>query len=192
MRFLFLILFLAGVIPLQAQEVVVIDEETGKPLPYVAIYNRDKTKSTFTAGQGKADLTKFTAGEVIIFKHVSHREHVTTKKQVLAAGAKVFLVIDDNNLQEIVLSVSRFNSKSREVPQKLVSVKPADIAFTNPQTSADMLQRTGKVYVQKSQMGGGSPMIRGFANKPPAPHGRWSAYEQCDLQEWECAKRDLH
>ncbi len=140
-----------------------IDEETGKPLPYVAIYNRDKTKSTFTAGQGRADLTKFAPGEVIIFKHVSHREHVTTKKQILAAGAKVYLIIDDNNLQEIVLSVSRFNSRSRDVPQKLVSIKPEDIAFTNPQTSADMLQRTGKVYVQKSQMGGGSPMIRGFA-----------------------------
>ena len=117
-----------------------IEEETGYPLPYVAIYNKDKSKSTFTAGQGKADLSKFSSGEVIIFKHISHREHVTTKARILAAGGKVFLVIDDNDLQEIVLSVSRFNSKSREVPQKLVSIKPADIAFTNPQTSADMLQ----------------------------------------------------
>jgi hemoglobin/transferrin/lactoferrin receptor protein len=163
MRFLLLILFLVGSLPLSAQEVTVVEEETGIPLPYVAIYNKDKSKSTFTAGQGRADLSKFSSGEVIIFKHISHREHVTTKAQILAAGGKVFLIIDDNNLQEIVLSVSRFNSKSREVPQKLVSIKPADIAFTNPQTSADMLQRTGKVYVQKSQMGGGSPMIRGFS-----------------------------
>lgn len=37
------------------------------------------------------------------------------------------------------------------------------IAFYAPQTSADLLQQTGKVYVQKSQLGGGSPMIRGFA-----------------------------
>ncbi|HSI70373.1 MAG TPA: TonB-dependent receptor plug domain-containing protein, partial [Gillisia sp.] len=163
MRFLLLILFLLGGIPISAQEVTVLEEESRLPLPYVAIYNKDKTKSTFTAGQGRADLSKFSSGEVIIFKHVSHREHVTTKAQILAAGGRVLLVIDDTSLQEIVLSVSRFNSKSREVPQKLVSIKPADIAFNNPQTSADMLQRTGKVFVQKSQMGGGSPMIRGFS-----------------------------
>ncbi|MEO0526875.1 MAG: TonB-dependent receptor, partial [Bacteroidota bacterium] len=37
------------------------------------------------------------------------------------------------------------------------------IEFTNPQTSADLLQNSGKVFVQKSQLGGGSPLIRGFA-----------------------------
>ena len=36
----------------------------------------------------------------------------------------------------------------------------------NPQTTADMLAYTNEVFIQKSQLGGGSPMIRGFsANK---------------------------
>ena len=29
-----------------------------------------------------------------------------------------------------------------------------------PQTAADMLGKTGEVFIQKSQQGGGSPMIR--------------------------------
>jgi hemoglobin/transferrin/lactoferrin receptor protein len=33
----------------------------------------------------------------------------------------------------------------------------------NPQTSADLLANSGHVFVQKSQLGGGSPMIRGFS-----------------------------
>ncbi len=33
----------------------------------------------------------------------------------------------------------------------------------NPQTAADLLNISGDVFVQKSQQGGGSPMIRGFA-----------------------------
>ena len=33
----------------------------------------------------------------------------------------------------------------------------------NPQTAADLLGFSGKVFIQKSQQGGGSPMIRGFA-----------------------------
>ena len=37
------------------------------------------------------------------------------------------------------------------------------IEFTNPMTSADLLERGGYVYIQKSQLGGGSPMIRGLS-----------------------------
>ena len=33
----------------------------------------------------------------------------------------------------------------------------------NPQTAADLLGLTGEIFVQKSQYGGGSPMIRGFS-----------------------------
>ncbi len=149
--------------PLIAQEVLVLDRGTNIPLPYVAIYNEDKSKNTFTASQGKADLTKFSQGETIIFKHISHHEFITTKADIIASGGKVFLRVDESDLQEVVLSVSRFKQKKQEVPQKTISIRPEEIAFSNPQTSADLLQSTGKVYVQKSQLGGGSPMIRGFA-----------------------------
>jgi len=33
----------------------------------------------------------------------------------------------------------------------------------NPGTAADLLNQSGEVYIQKSQLGGGSPMIRGFS-----------------------------
>ena len=38
-----------------------------------------------------------------------------------------------------------------------------DARLRNPQTTADLLGQIGSVFIQKSQMGGGSPMIRGFA-----------------------------
>jgi hemoglobin/transferrin/lactoferrin receptor protein len=44
-----------------------------------------------------------------------------------------------------------------------VAITPREVAFQNPQTAADLLTISGKVYLQKSQQGGGSPMIRGFA-----------------------------
>ena len=37
------------------------------------------------------------------------------------------------------------------------------ITHYQPQTTADLLGTGSGVYIQKSQMGGGSPMIRGFA-----------------------------
>ena len=66
-------------------------------------------------------------------------------------------------LGEIVISVNKWEQKLNEVPNKIVKVNKFDILRNNPQTAADLLSQTGAVFVQKSQLGGGSPMIRGFA-----------------------------
>ncbi len=44
----------------------------------------------------------------------------------------------------------------------IFTISSERIAETNPQTSADLLTADGRLTVQKSQMGGGSPSIRGF------------------------------
>ena len=67
------------------------------------------------------------------------------------------------NLSEITISANKWEQESIEVPNKIVSITAKEIRFENPQTSADLLGRTNEIFVQKSQLGGGSPMIRGFA-----------------------------
>lgn len=64
---------------------------------------------------------------------------------------------------EVVVSANKWEQKLNEVPNKIVKISRKEIAFNNPQTAADMLAHTGAVFVQKSQLAGGSPMIRGFA-----------------------------
>ena len=66
-------------------------------------------------------------------------------------------------LGEIVISVNKWEQKLNEVPNKIVKINKFDILRNNPQTTAELLSQTGAVFVQKSQLGGGSPMIRGFA-----------------------------
>lgn len=73
----------------------------------------------------------------------------TTKKQV--------------SLTEVVLSVNKWEQKLNEVPNKITKISKTEILRNNPQTAADLLGQTGTVFIQKSQLGGGSPMIRGFA-----------------------------
>jgi len=63
----------------------------------------------------------------------------------------------------VVISASKWEQKLSEVPNKIIRLSQRDIAFNNPQTAADLLGQTGAVFVQKSQLAGGSPMIRGFA-----------------------------
>lgn len=67
------------------------------------------------------------------------------------------------DLDEIIISFNRWEQKQNEVPNLIKKISKVDIFRNTPQTAADMLSQTGSVFVQKSQLGGGSPMIRGFA-----------------------------
>jgi len=66
-------------------------------------------------------------------------------------------------LSEVIISINKWEQKINEVPNKIVKVSFREARLQNPQTSADLLAMTGYVYTQKSQLGGGSPMIRGFS-----------------------------
>ncbi len=77
-----------------------------------------------------------------------------------AAGQNI--TTDTLQLQEVVVSASKFRELKRRVPYQIEKIAASDIAFRNAQTSADVLVQSGQVFVQKSQAGGGSPVLRGF------------------------------
>lgn len=66
-------------------------------------------------------------------------------------------------LDEVVVSGSKWRQNITEQPKRISLITPDQFLFQNPQTAADLLELSGQVYIQKSQLGGGSPMIRGFA-----------------------------
>ncbi|MCB2407141.1 TonB-dependent receptor [Hymenobacter lucidus] len=69
-------------------------------------------------------------------------------------------------LSEVVVSANRVQERKADIPQQIDVLRAAQIRLQNPMTTADALINTGQVFVQKSQFGGGSPVIRGFeANK---------------------------
>lgn len=65
-------------------------------------------------------------------------------------------------LDEVVVSANKINETRRNVAQQVKIISPAVIRTFNAQTSADLLQNTGVVGMQRSQQGGGSPILRGF------------------------------
>lgn len=148
---------------LSAQEVTVLDQENGTPIPGVAIYNLDKSRTAISDFDGKADLSGFAMESRIIFSHISYEERRTTKAALQRRGYKITLPMKAEQLDEVVMSVSKWEQQRKDIPQKIASIDAQEIAFTTPQTAADLLQHSGQVFVQKSQLGGGSPMIRGFA-----------------------------
>ena len=163
MKSFYVVFFLLiGSTLLHAQNVKVLNLITKEPIFGVAIYNVDKSKSVVTNFRGEAELNEFSDTEIIYFKHLSHVLKKITKHQIGKLN-KVYLASNTQGLDEIVISASKFEQYKKDIPQKIVSINANRIQFTNPQTSADLLENTGQVYIQKSQLGGGSPMIRGFS-----------------------------
>ncbi|HAJ83028.1 MAG TPA: TonB-dependent receptor, partial [Zunongwangia profunda] len=138
-----------------------LDSATEEPLSNVMIFNAEKTKTSLSNFEGRADISKFDSTEVLFFQHISH-EVFKIKKSAIK-NQIVYLQEDQNKLDQVVLSVAKFQLQKDEIPQKIVSIDKEDVLLNSPQTSADLLESTGQVFVQKSQLGGGSPMIRGFA-----------------------------
>ncbi len=64
--------------------------------------------------------------------------------------------------ERIVVSASRWEERASTSSRQIISLTPRDVRNLNPGTSADLLEATGEVYMQRSQAGGGSPRLRGF------------------------------
>ncbi|WP_136466791.1 TonB-dependent receptor [Flagellimonas onchidii] len=159
----FVFFFLLTYVTTQAQEIIVLDADTGTPIANMAIYNKDKSRTAVTDIEGKSELDIFSRNERITLHHISYEIYSTTKAQIGRKGNRVYLDLKPEELQEVVMSVSKWEQQKKDIPQKIESIDARAITFSTPQTSADVLQNSGKVFMQKSQLGGGSPMIRGFA-----------------------------
>ena len=158
-RFL-LSIFSFFILSTSAQQTVVVDESDDQPIPGVAVFNNLKTKTAITDFDGHVNLDAFSEFDKIYFQHLSYHNLSILKPSIQDT---VFLSPKATSLNEVVISASKFEQNKKEVPQNIISINSKDVQLSNPQTSADLLSNSGRVFVQKSQLGGGSPMIRGFS-----------------------------
>ncbi len=147
---------------LLSQVITVYDQQTGKPVSDVLLYNKAKTITTVTNKLGKADISIFKKAQSVLFQHPSYYLLALSYDEI-SSSHKVMLNERLIDLDEIVVSANSWEVNKKEVPNQIEVIKSKDIAFDNPATTADMLDKSGEVFIQKSQLGGGSPMIRGFA-----------------------------
>lgn len=148
---------------LSAQDVKVLDIETQIPVVGVTIYNSNKDKSVITDIDGMASLDRFDDNETLYFQNILYVLYTAKKATITKNDNVVFLEPNVQGLDQVVVSASKFEQSKRDIPQTIVNINIKDIQFQNPQTSADLLEGSGNVYIQKSQLGGGSPIIRGFS-----------------------------
>lgn len=66
------------------------------------------------------------------------------------------------SLDETIISANRVSQSRTAVAQQVKVLRRAQMEQLNAQTTADLLINSGLAFVQKSQQGGGSPVLRGF------------------------------
>lgn len=158
----FMVIVLAGGVA-NGQKIRVIDAEDSKPIKDVAVFNNNKTKFGYTDLGGEFMIAAFSSNEVLNFQHPAYINRAIAMEEVISSGYTIKLEAKTFEIDEFVVSANRWEQNKEEVPNKITQLRKPQIEFFNPQTAADLIGISDEVFIQKSQLGGGSPMIRGFS-----------------------------
>lgn len=159
---LFLIVIMTSAVG-YSQVVTIRDREDHHPIELATLSSVDPPASAITNSRGQAEISSFAGSESIEIRMVGFTPLKKSYEAIRQAGFVVYLDQTAISLDQVVVSATRWSQPNREVPSKIATISPKEVALLNPQTTADLLGSSGEVFVQKSQQGGGSPMIRGFA-----------------------------
>lgn len=153
--------------PSLSQTVRVTDKTTLQPLEGVAVSGTSGTHSVRTDARGRVDVSPISSMDGRLhFTYVGYQTRTLTLPQLQQSAYDIALTQQSHNLNEVVISAGHFAEEQQLVPQEVEVISQRELNFMSQPTTADVMQQTGKVLVQKSQLGGGSPIIRGFeANK---------------------------
>lgn len=146
-----------------SQVLTVSDAQTGKPIPIASVLSQNPHAFVLTNAEGQADISSFIGAERIEIRVMGYQTFVTSYAEIDSMNFVVMLKMGNVSLDEIVISSTRWSENVSRIPTRITTIHNQSIQLQNPQTSADMLGSSGQVFIQKSQAGGGSPMIRGFS-----------------------------
>ena len=143
------------------QQITVKDSETNEVLSDVAVFNDSRDKSTISDLNGNVDLGLFSNEKKIYFQLLGY-SLLELYLDDIENESIVLLSQESQNLDEVILSVARSASNVNQIAEKVSVIKSEDLFISSPSSGAEMLELSPGVRIQKSQGGGGSPIIRGF------------------------------
>ncbi|PKP45227.1 MAG: TonB-dependent receptor [Bacteroidetes bacterium HGW-Bacteroidetes-12] len=164
MKKIILLVWIIGIATISfSQTITIKDNKTNLPLEMVSIVSNTPRVATFTNHKGQADISDFEGAELIEIRLIGYKPIQKSYAELKTVSYAISMEDAGLSLDEVVVSATRWNQNKNEVPAKITSISAKDVALQNPQTAADLLGSSGEVFIQKSQGGGGSPMIRGFS-----------------------------
>lgn len=146
-----------------AQVITITDHETGDPIELATLMSESPRAFTSTNAKGQANLSVFKGAAKIEIRAFAYKTERKSYAELEAMNFALSLMPASTQFDAVMLSATRWSQPSRNIPSKISIISAKEVALQNPQTAADLLGASGEVFIQKSQQGGGSPMIRGFS-----------------------------
>jgi hemoglobin/transferrin/lactoferrin receptor protein len=146
---------------LYAQKLYIYDQNTNLPLSEAQVKSCDgQTKLNQTGIEGYVTIIQYAACYLI--EAEGYLSRTVGSDEIKANSGKIPMFPNQHSVDEVVVSASKFNEKRKDLAQKVQVISKQELALMNQSSTADVLANSGNVFVQKSQLGGGSPIIRGF------------------------------
>jgi len=164
-RIIFILSILATAGVLKGQQVQVLNSSDRSPIESVAVFNISRENAAITDSLGMIDISIFLDSDTLIFQHPSYHSlefcssDLSDQHEVLLKRKRILI-------DEYVISASKYRESSLIIPYMVDVLEDNVLMESTGLTAADILEETGNILVQKTQGGGGSPILRGFeANK---------------------------
>lgn len=151
------------VLNITAQTITIIDKTTRETIPGVIVFSNQPKLSLQANNKGQVDISSLKLADTIFFKIVGYSTLASNYKEIEVKKFKIELSETTISLGAVTISSNRWEEDKIETPNRIEKVTKKNIAFQNSQTAADVLETSGYVFIQKSQLAGGSPNLRGFA-----------------------------
>lgn len=158
----FIVVFCLFCAQVFGQKILLIDQETALPIEGVIMSSSEVNLRATSNFDGEIDFDLFSPHGSYDFYHPNYQLTTYSLKKLKRNSYVVKLERITEDLGEIVLSVSKKAEKRTQLAEQIEVISAKEIRTLAPQTSADMLASTPGVRVQKSQFGGGSPVLRGM------------------------------
>ena len=140
-----------------------VSNQKDEPISEVFVYHDKRSYTAFTDENGLADISHFPVTGNFHFQHPSYQIGHYSADSLNQVGFKLTLEEKLVWFNELVVAASKWEQEKKDLSQHVLAVNRKTISENNPTTSADLLSQSGQVFVQKSQLGGGSPKLRGFS-----------------------------
>ncbi len=165
MKHIFTIFFALVIVNSYGQRLRVVSENSSEPIANVAIFNKSRERAAITDSNGYTGPLTFTEQDTLIFQHPSFNTvlypYAEIRNQPVVRLSKRNILFD-----EFIISATKSRESKQILPYKVSVIQEKNLVNNPSQTAADILMETGNIAIQKTQAGGGSPILRGFeANK---------------------------
>jgi hemoglobin/transferrin/lactoferrin receptor protein len=139
----------------------IIDQKTSLPVSDVHVQWVNTSLGTISNAQGKFELKKVVGVNTIRVSAIGY----TTHEVIVGDSDSMQIALEPSVLmlnQGITITAQRQEDLSREVSQSVTVVSQEQLLQNAPRTTPEALMNQTGIWVQKTNHGGGSPIIRGL------------------------------